>query len=208
MSDATTRVVLVRHGQTDWNVERRIQGGTDTPLNATGRWQAQRLAERLRADTFSRVLCSDALRARETVAPLAQASGLEVRLEPMLRERRYGIFEGLRLDSLAERDAEQAARLHRRDPDFAPDGGESLREVSRRAVAALLAVLEPGASVLVVTHGGVLDCLYRYFTDLALQAPRPVQMRNAALNVVDHSLGRFSVERWGDEAHLAGAPGG
>ncbi|MEZ5653592.1 MAG: histidine phosphatase family protein [Burkholderiaceae bacterium] len=203
MTAPLARLVLVRHGQTDWNVARRIQGSTDTELNARGHWQAQRLAERLAAESFSHVICSDARRAQQTLAPLAARNELSVALEPRLRERRYGIFEGQVLEELtAGPNAGPVARLRRRDPDFAPDGGETLHQVTTRAVAALAPALVSGASVLVVTHGAVLDCLYRHFTGLSLRAPRPVEMLNAALNEV-HWHGRaFSVARWADDGHL------
>ncbi|MEZ5661661.1 MAG: histidine phosphatase family protein [Burkholderiaceae bacterium] len=202
MIGPAARLTLVRHGQTDWNVERRIQGATDTDLNDRGRWQAQRLADRLADEPFTDVICSDARRTRQTLEPLARRRELAVVFEPRLRERRYGVFEGQVLSALSGLDAGQAARLRRRDPDFAPDGGETLHQVTARALAALAPVLRPGAHALIVTHGAVLDCLYRHFTGLSLHAPREVEMLNAAVNLVHWQGGSFSVARWADASHL------
>jgi probable phosphoglycerate mutase len=209
------RLTLVRHGQTDWNLAGRIQGHTDIDLNDTGRWQAQRLAERLAGERFDRVLCSDARRARQTLAPYAQASGCAIEFLPQLRERHFGAFEGQTYESLARGQPQAFARLRSRDIAFDLDGGESLVQLRERIVTVLELALgrAQDSSVLIVTHGGVLDLMYRYFLAMPLETPRQAEQVNAALNRVSLDQGRFRIDAWADAAHLdpdagrAGLPG-
>lgn len=201
-----TRVVLVRHGETDWNAGTRIQGHSDIPLNARGRWQAARLAEALAHEELHAVYASDLQRAHDTALPAARAAGLEVRHEGGLRERGFGAFEGLTFAEIESRWPEDAARWRRREPAFAPGGGEALQDFHARSVAAVeaLARRHRGQTVLVVSHGGVLDSLYRAATREALDAPRSWQVANAAVNRLLHSDEGFVLVGWDDRAHLDG----
>ncbi|NML16193.1 histidine phosphatase family protein [Azohydromonas sp. G-1-1-14] len=200
-----TRIIAIRHGETDWNADTRIQGHTDIPLNAHGRWQAQCLTQALADEPLQAVYASDLGRAVETAAAFAQAAGLPVQREPGLRERRFGCFEGLRFDEIEQRWPEDSLRWRRRDPDFGPEGGETLRAFYDRCVtaAAQLAARHPGQSIALVSHGGVLDCLYRAATRLDLQAPRTWQVGNAAVNRLLHTPQGFMLVGWSDDMHLA-----
>lgn len=199
-----TRIVLVRHGETDWNAERRIQGHTDIPLNAAGRRQAARLAEALSDEAFDAVYASDLARARETAAPFA---GAALRLHDGLRERHFGAFEGCSIDEIDACWPEQARRWRRRDPDFAPAGGETLADFDARCVAAAdaLARSHAGQSIALVAHGGVLDCLYRAATGQSLGAARSWELGNATINRLLHTGEGFTLVGWNDAAHLATA---
>jgi probable phosphoglycerate mutase len=141
----------------------------------------------------------------ETAAAFAQAAGLPVVREPGLRERQFGCFEGLRFDEIEQRWPEDSLRWRKRDPDFGPAGGETLREFYDRCVAtaARLAARHPGGSIAMVAHGGVLDCLYRAATRLELQAPRTWQIGNATVNRLLHTPQGFMLVGWSDDAHLA-----
>jgi broad specificity phosphatase PhoE len=156
-SAAPVTIHLVRHGETDWNVEGRLQGWTDIPLNATGIEQAHAAATALAARPIGSVLSSDLSRARDTAAMIAAASGLEVVTDPALRERNYGIAEG-RLS--AELDAELDGGLDARwaDPDFAFEGGESRRDAYLRLGTFLAGLLDspPPQEIVIVSHGGAL----------------------------------------------------
>lgn len=201
-----TRVLLVRHGETDWNVALRLQGHTDIALNARGRAQAQRLREALAGEPLDAVYSSDLQRAHATAQAIAEATGAPLRPEPALRERGFGCFEGLTLAEIEARWPEAARRWRTRDPAFGPDGGEVLQAFFERCVQAArrLAARHPGGSIALVAHGGVLDSLYRAATRLALDAPRSWRMANASLNRLLHADGGFTLVGWDDDAHLQG----
>jgi probable phosphoglycerate mutase len=185
-----TRLIVLRHGETAWNVDTRIQGQLDIGLNATGARQAQQLGAALADETVAAVYASDLSRAWDTARAVAGSLGLEVVAEPRLRERAFGQFE--------------ARRWRTRDPEFAPEGGESLIVFRQRvtAVAAELAARHPGDQVVLVAHGGVMDVLYRAATGQELQAPRTWHLGNAAINRLLWTPQGFSLVGWGDTAHL------
>jgi broad specificity phosphatase PhoE len=147
-----TAILLVRHGETDWNRERRIQGHSDTPLNETGRAQARALAEELADERLDAVYCSDLLRAHETARIVAERKGLDVAAIRDLRERHFGTWEGLT-------DEEVFARFPQAYEG--PSGwgdGETREEMAERVFGALarIAKAHPHGRVLVVSHGGPL----------------------------------------------------
>lgn len=202
-----TRVLAIRHGETAWNVEHRIQGQLDIALNATGRWQAARLARAVAEEGLAAVYSSDLQRAAETAQLVARASaGLAVVADTGLRERGFGIFEGLRFAEIEQRWPEQSARWRRRDPAFGPEGGEALRDFYARCVAAAtrLAAAHPGEAIALVAHGGVLDCLYRAAARVALDAPRSWQLGNASINRLLYTPQGFTLVGWSDTHHLEG----
>lgn len=201
-----TRLLVCRHGETDWNVALRIQGSTDIPLNATGLAQAARLGSALAGEGLAAVYASDLARAAQTAAAVGAACGLAVRLDAGLRERAFGRFEGFTFHEIEARWPEEALRWRRREPGFAPGGGESLEAFSARAVGAVRAIAarHPGEAVAVVAHGGVLDCLYRAATRIALDAPRSWTLGNAAINRLLASEGGLALVGWNDDAHLDG----
>lgn len=202
---ASTRVLAVRHGQTDWNAAQRIQGYTDIPLNAHGHWQAQQLALALAGEGVQAIYSSDLQRARATAQPFADAAGLPVLDAPDLRERRFGHFEGRSFAEIERDWPADAVRWRRREVDFAPGEGETLLAFDQRCVHACtqLAQQHRGQTVLVVTHGGVLDCLYRAATRTSLQAPRSWVLANASVNRLLHSDEGFVLVGWNDDQHLA-----
>lgn len=204
--DSSTRVFAIRHGETAWNRDKRIQGQLDVPLNDIGRLQAQRLGEVLAGEGIDVIYSSDLGRAQETAAAAAAALGQPVQLNPGLRERRFGVFQGQTWQEIAERWPDHSERWRRRDPDFGADGGETLQEFYVRSVSAVESVLREhaGQTVLLVTHGGVLDCLYRAATRLPLQATRTWMLGNAVINRLLFSDAGFTLVGWNDDAHLAG----
>ena len=204
-----TRILAIRHGQTAWNADSRIQGRTDIELDTKGLWQAERLATALSDESLQAIYSSDLQRARQTAAPVAEHHRLELRIDTGLRERGFGDFEGMSFTQIEQRWPEAAARWRRRDPDFGPGGGEVLRAFRERVVEALerLARAHRGQCIALVTHGGVLDVLYREATRLALDAPRSWELGNAALNRLLHSDQGLTLVGWADAAHLD-APGG
>lgn len=203
-----TRFCLVRHGETDWNAQRRIQGNLDLPLNANGIAQASAAARGLAAAGIDAIYSSDLARARQTAEAAARHTGLRSTFCEQLRERRYGIFEGLTYDEAKQQHPEVYARFESRDTAYAVPGGESLNELAARVETALKRIAQdhPAQTVLVVTHGGVLDIAYRLSTGRSLAAPRDFVIPNAAYNWIDWQAdgaqGRFVLRAWGESVHL------
>ncbi|MCX7814524.1 MAG: histidine phosphatase family protein [Tepidimonas ignava] len=200
-----TRILAIRHGETAWNRDARIQGQLDIPLNDPGRWQAARVASALRHEPITAVYSSDLSRARDTAAPLAQALALPLRLDEGLRERCFGAFQGRTWAELEQEHPDVVRAWKTRVPDYAPPGGESLLALRERVEAtfARLAAQHLGEQIAVVAHGGVLDILYRAAARVDLQAPRAWAMGNAAIHRVLWSPdGGFALLSWGDTRHL------
>jgi probable phosphoglycerate mutase len=199
-----TRLIAVRHGETAWNVDTRIQGQLDIALNATGLWQAQRAAQALEDEPIAAIYASDLSRAWQTSLEIARPHRLEVTAEPGLRERAFGHFEGRTFADIDANLPVQARLWRTRDPEFTPEGGESLLTFRDRVtrVAATLAERHPGELVVLVAHGGVMDVLYRAATGQELQAPRTWELGNAAINRLLWTPQGFSLVGWADSSHL------
>ncbi|ABM35835.1 histidine phosphatase family protein [Polaromonas naphthalenivorans] len=199
-----TRIIAIRHGETTWNVDTRIQGHLDIPLNDTGRLQAARLALALKEEPITAVYASDLARAWETAEYLGRARGLPVTPETGLRERCFGDFEGKTFAEIEALLPEQSQRWRKRDPEFAPAGGESLLALSQRVVEAAerIAARHPGELIALVGHGGVMDVLYRAAARLHIQAPRTWMLGNAAINRLLWTQQGFTLVGWADTQHL------
>lgn len=200
-----TRVLAIRHGETAWNVDTRIQGQLDIPLNDTGHWQAERLAAAVADDELHALYASDLQRAHQTAQAIARATGLAITADKGLRERGFGSFEGHTYQEIEDRWPEESMRWRKRDVDFSPGGvGESLRVFYERCVGtvARLAAAHPGQTIAVVAHGGVMDCLYRAASRLDLQAARSWQLGNASINRLLYTPEGFSLVGWSDTSHL------
>lgn len=201
-----TRLVLIRHGETAWNAAGRLQGHQDIPLNPLGLRQAARLAAALTDEGLAAVVASDLLRAWQTGAALATGLGLPLQPEPGLRERCFGVLEGLTHAEIEARWPDQARCLRQRVPDFEPDGGESLLQFQARCLATVdrLAAAFAGQTIALVCHGGVLDGLYRAATHVALDRPRSWLLGNASINRLLHTPQGLALVGWNDSAHLDG----
>ena len=200
----TTRFCIVRHGETAWNAEHRVQGQLNIPLNPTGQWQARALGVALAAVRFDALVCSDLSRAYETALISSSVMDGDIETEVALRERHYGKFQGLKyVEAQQQFPADFAAHLERH-LDFAYASGESLQSFAVRVgkVMDALAKKHKGKTVLVVTHGGCLDVVYRMASGIDLTAPRNFPIPNAAIKWVDYVDGRWSLVGWADCAHL------
>ena len=199
-----TRIIAVRHGETAWNVDTRIQGHLDIALNDTGRWQARQVARALADEPLAAVYTSDLQRAHATAQAIAQASGAPLVAEPGLRERSFGELEGRTFAEIEAELPEQARRWRQRDPHFAPTGGETLVQLRERIAATThrLAAQHTEQLIVLVAHGGVLDMLYRLATGLDLQAPRTWLVTNASINRLLWTLQGLTLVGWADTQHL------
>src|SRR5690349_16617745 len=171
-----TRLIAVRHGETAWNVDSRIQGQLDIGLNDTGRWQARRVGEALAGEKITAVYSSDLGRAHQTAASIAEKAGIPVVADEGLRERSFGMFEGKTFDEIHETWPDHAHNWRKRIPEWQPpEGGESLLELRARVTKTMqaLAARHPGEQIVVVAHGGVLDALYRVATGQAVNSRAP-----------------------------------
>jgi probable phosphoglycerate mutase len=204
-----TELLFIRHGETDWNLQQRFQGQIDVPLNPTGLAQAARLAARLAGDPHDVLVASDLTRARETAAPLGQTWRLTAGLLPGLREQHFGVLEGLDVPTIKARHADLWARWLEHRGDFAlPGGGESLQQFHARVWATVreLAEQHAGRRVAVVTHGGVLDMLWRSAHGLPIDGLRTCDIPNTGLNRLRWQDGKLVIEHWADAAHLDDLP--
>jgi probable phosphoglycerate mutase len=200
-----TTLIVVRHGETTWNREKRMQGTTDTQLSDIGRAQAQALGRRLKEHGFAALYSSDLSRALHTAGAIAEHTGREVVIDSRLRERCFGIFEGLTAAEIRSRYPDEHALFASHDPEYEVPGGECARGFSERCLGGLaeIAARHPGQEVVVVSHGLVLDTLYRVAHGLAHGMPRPVPLINASLNRFGYGKGAWRMELWGDVSHLA-----
>jgi len=202
-----TQITAVRHGETDWNAQSRLQGHLDIDLNERGRWQAQRAGQALADSGICTIYCSDLRRAHDTALAIAEHSGIAptaLRLEPGLRERSFGDFQGLTYDEVGALHPEDALRWKQRDPHWAPPGGESPAALHLRIAATLhvIAAQHPGEHIALVSHGGVLDMLYRLATGQALNAPRTWELGNCAINRLLYTPQALTLVGWADTEHL------
>lgn len=204
----STRITAVRHGETDWNQSGRIQGHTDVLLNARGMWQARQVACALQDEAFDALYSSDLQRAWQTAQSLSEQIRHAPVPQPELRERAFGVLEGHTATQIAEQFPDIALPWQQRDLHFTPEHGESLLDLHERVLqgVAHLAQAHVDAHIVLVTHGGVLDILYRHATGQGLDAPRTWTIENASIHRFLWSPDAFTLLAWGDIAHLEDGP--
>jgi len=205
-----TKILLIRHGETAWNAVRRLQGHIDIPLSPTGERQAEALARALAAEPLEAIISSDLGRALQTAQAVAEHHPqLPLHTDPGLRERGYGAFEGLLYTEIAERYPVEFAEWQARDVDAVMPAGdrvaESFRQFFQRCQDGIARWAEryPQQSILIVAHGGVLECAYRAARGLSIDGPRDFQVKNASINRFAFDKGVLSLEQWGEVAHLS-----
>ncbi len=198
---------MIRHGETAWNAEGRVQGQTDTPLSPVGEAQARAVGAALAGERFAALYASDLARVRQTAAPAASALGLEVRLDAGLRERHYGKFETLTYAEARERHPEDYRRFRDKEPEYDFGNGESLLAFNSRAIACVgaIALRHAGEVVLVFTHGGVLEMVHRHARGKGLTSPRDFEIPNAAINWIEAGAAGWKVLAWDERGHLDAA---
>ena len=199
-----TRIIAIRHGETAWNVDTRLQGHLDIALNDVGLWQARRVAQALADEPLDAIYASDLLRAWQTAQAIAEVADCPLLPHTGLRERGFGAFEGKTYAEIETTWPEMSQQWRKRVPDWAPPGGESLLTMRERvlATASSLAARHIGGQVVLVAHGGVMDMLYRLATGQDVQAPRAWQLGNAAINRLLRTPDGFTLVGWSDTSHL------
>lgn len=203
-----TRIIAIRHGETAWNVDTRLQGHLDVALNAHGQWQAQRAGQALADEDIAAIYSSDLSRAHSTAQAIADHnksdSSRQVRPHTGLRERGFGIFEGQTYAQISQDWPEESRRWRQRDPHFAPQGGETLTQLRERIhhTVNILAEQHIGEQIVLVAHGGVMDALYRMATGQDIESPRTWDLGNAAINRLLWTRDGLTLVGWSDTRHL------
>lgn len=201
-----TELLLVRHGETLWNSQGRLQGQQDSPLSALGLAQAQAIANRLRDEPFTAIYSSDLQRAYLTAQAIATVCGQPIIVDERLRERAYGVFEGLTEAEAEAKHPELFSGYRTPTPEFAVPGGESLAALRQRAVTVFQELVNrhPGERIVVVAHGGLLSAFLRFVLTLLPTEPRPFHMHNASLSQVrfDHAAQHWQALQIADITHL------
>lgn len=209
-----TELILIRHGETDWNRELRFQGHVDVPLNATGHEQARRLAARLAAEKLvvDHLVCSDLIRTQQTATPSLQVLFPQLHIHTLtdasLREQAFGEVDGKRVEDVKLEHADAWAQWLRFEADYGMPGGETTRQFHTRVMDAVRRIAQQyqGQKVMVVTHGGVLDMIWRTARGTGLDGPRQSDIPNAGFNRVRVEGDAVEVLDWADVRHLADLP--
>ncbi|QMB00157.1 2,3-diphosphoglycerate-dependent phosphoglycerate mutase GpmB [Escherichia fergusonii] len=203
------QVYLVRHGETQWNAERRIQGQSDSPLTAKGEQQAMQVATRAKELGITHIISSDLGRTRRTAEIIAQACGCDILLDPRLRELNMGVLETRNIDTLTEEEENWRRQLVNGTKDGRIPQGESMLELSERMHSALASCLElpQGSRPLLVSHGIALGCLVSTILGLPAWAERRLRLRNCSISRVDYQESQWLASGWvvetaGDVSHL------
>jgi probable phosphoglycerate mutase len=199
-----TRIIAIRHGETAWNVDTRLQGHLDIALNNKGLWQAGQVARSLADEDVKAIYASDLLRAWQTAHAIAQATDAPLTADVGLRERGFGSFQGKTYAEIESLWPEASQLWRKRDPEWAPPGGESLSTMRERVQTTVNALAQQhmGDQIVLVAHGGVMDILYRLASSQNLQAPRTWQLGNAAINRLLWTPDGLTLVGWADTRHL------
>ncbi|MEQ4922646.1 2,3-diphosphoglycerate-dependent phosphoglycerate mutase GpmB [Proteus hauseri] len=203
------QVYLVRHGETEWNVARRIQGQSDSPLTANGVHQAQQVAEKVKSAGITHIISSDLGRTRQTAEIIAQACGCEVITDSRLRELNMGVLEQREIATLNTQEEAWRKSLIDGTPDGRIPQGESMTELGSRMKAALTSCLDlpENSRPLLVSHGIALGCLLSTVLGLPAYAERRLRLRNCSISRVDYQHSPWLASGWvietaGDVSHL------
>lgn len=203
-----TDILIIRHGQTAWNTQKRLQGHSDIPLNENGRLQAVTLAKILRDEPLDAIFSSDLQRAYQTACEIAKIHNLPVHQDRSFRERCYGICEGMKDGEIREAYPESYKAWYAADPDhFFPDGErktESPRQFHHRAVNAIreAATRYPGKKIAIVTHFGVIETAYRTAQNIPLGTHCRMPVLNTSINRFRWTGGTLELLQWGEASHL------
>ena len=200
-----TRIILVRHGETVWNVEMKYQGQTDIELTANGREQAKKVAARLAKEKIDVVYASDLSRARVTAEEIAKRQNLPVMIVPEFREISFGEWEGLTYNSINTKWPEQMNKFYTLADELEIPGGETFRQVKERALAALKKIVDshPDKTLAIVSHGGTIRTILCAVMNIHLNHLWTIQQFNTAVNIINYyNDDKVLVELVNDVHHL------
>jgi len=200
-----TQIIIVRHGETEWNIQGIRQGHLDSQLTEKGLGQAKALAQRLAREKFAALYSSDLGRAVQTAQEIGNVTGHAIITDERLRERHLGIFGGLNAEEISSRYPTERKLMRTQGPGYVIPGGESMVQQVERNIECLnaLAAKHQGEQIVVVTHGGVVSGFFRHTLEISLDAPRRFEFVNAGINIFAHEDGYWMLLTWGDVSHLA-----
>lgn len=200
-----TELILIRHGETEWNLTGRWQGHADSPLSSRGVDQAQLLAKRMIKEPVDAVYVSDLGRALHTAKLVGQPSDWSPVPMKELRERDLGVLEGLTTEEMLVEQPSVYQSFRENNPSYKPPGGESFCQFFDRCSSGIETICNhhPGKKIVAVTHGGVLGAVFRYILKLPLDAERNFVLLNCSINRLRRfSVGKWELVSWGDVSHL------
>jgi len=197
-------ILLVRHGETDWNRAKRLQGHLDISLNQEGITQANRLGKSLANESIDIAYSSDLSRAFDTAQAILAQRSIPHFIDQSLRERCYGEIQGMTYAQIEAELPDNHRAWHTRDPDFQPKNGESLRQFYQRVEAGMLQIAKAHfeQTILVVAHGGILDCMFRLASGISIEDRMKVDLINTSLNRLQYDGQKFQIKTWADLSHL------
>ncbi|MBN2144520.1 MAG: histidine phosphatase family protein [Candidatus Aureabacteria bacterium] len=199
-----TELIAIRHVETVWNQEARLQGHSDSPITSTGRKQIEAIAERLSKEPFSALYSSDLKRSFETATGVSKRTGHEVHIDPRLRERNFGIFEGYTKAEILQKFPQDHAQFETGNPEYMVPEGESRKQRYDRIIQCANEIIQKhaGERIVIISHGGVLTDFLRCALDIPFSSHPKFKLLNAAINrfFVQNRIWKLSV--WGDTEHL------
>ena len=178
-----TEIILIRHGETEWNSQQRMQGHSNSDLSSLGQAQIQALGEWMKNVPFDHIYSSDSLRAKQTAEAITQFSGHELKIDLRLREKNLGVFEGLTSEEARERHPEVFRLFKTAGSKYVIDEGESTQQLQDRALEIVdeIRIKHPEEHVLLVTHGGFIRVVMKHSLGLSLETPTRFLIRNTGV---------------------------
>ena len=207
MSNNITRLVVIRHGETEWNIQNRFQGHLDSKLTLPGIKQAEAIADILKGEAYDVIYSSDLERAKHTAEIIARKLNMRVSTEKDLREINLGVMQGLKKDEFIIKYPEVISNYHA-DPEYVIPGGESKLQLYNRVTGILAKIIRKHKyhNILLVAHGGVLDCIIRHTFGIPLNKKRNFSLFNASINRFTVGNGEWKLESWGETSHISDIP--
>ena len=178
-----TEIILIRHGETEWNSQQRMQGHSNSDLSSVGQAQIQALGEWMKNVPFDHIYSSDSLRAKQTAEAITQFSGHKLKIDLRLREKNLGVFEGLTSEEARERHPEVFRLFKTAGSKYVIDEGESTQQLQDRALEIVneIRIKHPEERVLLVTHGGFIRVVMKHSLGLSLETPTRFLIRNTGV---------------------------
>jgi len=198
------KIIMVRHGETKWNTENRIQGQANTPLTELGIKQAQQTGKALHKENISEIYSSDLGRAMQTAKVINKYLNLSITKKEGLRERNYGVLQGISFDELDDKFPVIRLNLNSRDPNYVIPGGESIFQFSQRVSTCINSIIanSNASNLLLVVHGGVLERFFHTVLGLPLDFKRSFSLSNSSINKFSYINGTWQLDSWGITNHL------
>lgn len=201
----TTQITIIRHGETHWNLEQKYQGQLDSDLTGKGIRQVKKTAQLLKNKPFDVFYSSDLGRAVESAEILNHDLNLDITLCPELRERNFGVIQGMSKETIAQQYPELYRQLNFHNVNFSVDDGETFQAFYERVIKSMVHIEKQnrGQRILIMAHGGILNCLFRYINDIPLEAPRRFSIPNGGINAFTVNEDTWMIETWGlDPAYI------